>query len=269
MAGIGARLKAVLTSKSSKALDKVEDPAAALDLAYREQQKLLQKVKEGIVQISTTEKRLASGKKQHEDSIVRLDTQARAALAQGKEDLAREALNRKTIQQQELIALDEQVAAMAGQKEELIAREKQLRKKVETFRTKKEVMKAQYQAAKSQVKISETMSGLGSEDGVGAATQRALEKTEEMKARAGALTELESGGTFDSSAQLGAGGDDIDRQLDELGAGYQVEEQIQAMKAELGQSNQDKSALQAGADKSDTTDEPTEDAEVDTKEGQT
>ena len=51
---------------------------------------------------------------------------------------------------------------------------------------------------------------------VGLAMQRAVDKTENMKARADAVQELETAGTFDDLTALGSGDDDIDRQLKEL-----------------------------------------------------
>jgi phage shock protein A len=64
--------------------------------------------------------------------------------------------------------------------------------------------------------------------------QRALDKTENMKARADAVQELEAAGTFDDITQLGPGEDDIDRQLRELSSSSEVDSELAKMKAELG-----------------------------------
>jgi phage shock protein A len=65
--------------------------------------------------------------------------------------------------------------------------------------------------------------------------QRAEQKTEDMRARAGAVEELEAAGAFDDITQLGSGSqDDIDRELAALGTGGQVEDELSKMKAELG-----------------------------------
>jgi phage shock protein A len=55
-----------------------------------------------------------------------------------------------------------------------------------------------------------------------------------MRARAGAVEELEKAGTFDDLSQLGEGQDDIDRQLSQLSSGAQVDDELSKMKAELG-----------------------------------
>ena len=67
------------------------------------------------------------------------------------------------------------------------------------------------------MKISEAASGVGEEMAdVGMAMQRAVDKTENMRARANAMDELEAAGAFDDQLSLTAGQDDIDRQLHEL-----------------------------------------------------
>ncbi len=235
MAGLGGRMSTVFKAKISKMLDRAEDPAETLDYGYQKQVELLQNVKKGIADVTTSKKRLQMQSQKIEQSVVKLDTQARQALAQGREDLARAALERKTLAQTELQSLDSQIQQLATQQDQLTENEKKLRTKIETFRTKKEVIKAQYSAAEAQVKISEAANGVGEEMAdLGLAIQRAEDKTEEMRARAGAVEELEAAGTFDDLSQLGGGQDDIDRELAQLGAGAQVDDELAAMKAELG-----------------------------------
>ena len=235
MPGLGGRFSTVIKAKVSKMLDRAEDPAETLDYSYQKQLENLQNVKKGIADIVTAKKRLQMQSSKIEQSVVKLDTQARQALASGNEDLARVALERKNVAQTELQGLDQQIAELEGQQQKLIDSEQQLRAKVEAFRTKKEVIKAQYSAAEAQVKISEAANGVGEEMAdLGLAIQRAEDKTEEMRARAGAVEELEAAGTFDDLTQLGGGQDDIDRQLSELTTGTQVDDELAKMKAELG-----------------------------------
>jgi phage shock protein A len=77
--------------------------------------------------------------------------------------------------------------------------------------------------------------------------QRAVDKTENMRARAGAMEELEAAGAFDDNLALGSGQDDIDRQLHELTSQSQVDDDLARMKAELGQGGgADAPALEQG-----------------------
>lgn len=252
MAGMSGRMSTVIKAKISKLLDKAEDPGETLDYSYTRQLESLQQVKKGIADVVTAKKRLGMQAQKLEQSVVKLDTQARQALAQGNEELARTALERKQLAQTELQSLDQQVADLQAQQDKLTESEKRLRTKIEAFRTKKEVIKAQYSAAEAQVRISEAATGVGEEMAdVGLAMQRAVDKTEDMQARASAVEELESAGTFDDLTQIGSGQDDIDRELASLGTGGMVDDELAKMKAELGQGSSPPPAeLETGEGKS-------------------
>jgi len=239
-------MSTVFKSKVSRLLDRAEDPAETLEYGYQKQTELLQNVKKGIADVVTSKKRIQMQSQKLEQQVVKLDTQARQALAQGREDLARMALERKTLAQTELQSLDAQVAELENQQQQLTENERKLRQKIEAFRTKKEVIKAQYSAAEAQVRISEAANGVGEEMAdLGLAMQRAEEKTETMRARAGAVQELEAAGTFDDITSLGRG-DDIERELAQLSAGGQVDDELARMKSELGPGESDAPALEPG-----------------------
>jgi phage shock protein A len=228
-------MSTVIKAKVSRLLDRAEDPGETLDYGYQKQVELLQNVKKGIADVVTSKKRLQMQTEKLQQQVVKLDTQARQALAQGREDLARMALERKNLAQTELQSLDQQIAQLEQQQEQLTENEQKLRAKIEAFRTKKEVIKAQYSAAEAQVRISEAANGVGEQMAdLGLAIQRAQDKTENMKARADAVGELEAAGTFEDLTQLGDGQDDIDRQLHELTSGAQVDDELAKMKADLG-----------------------------------
>src|SRR5437660_12080724 len=235
MPGLSGRMSTIVKSKISKLLDRAEDPGETLEYSYQKQIELLQNVKKGIADVVTSKKRLQLQEENIKQQVVKLDTQARQALAAGQEDLARTALERKNIAQTELQSLDQQVAQLEQQQEQMTASEQKLKTKIEQFRSKKEVIKAQYSAAEAQVHISEAATGVGEEMAdVGLAMQRAMDKTEQMKARASAVEELEAAGTFDDLTQLDSGDDDIDKQLKELTSASQVDDELAKMKSELG-----------------------------------
>src|SRR4051795_13174664 len=235
MPGLGGRFSTVVKAKISKLLDRAEDPAETLDYSYQKQLESLQNVKKGIADVVTAKKRLQMQSTKLEQSVVKLDTQARQARSQGNEELARVALERKNVAQTELQSLDQQVTELEAQQQKLTESEQKLRTKIETFRTKKEVIKAQYSAAGAQVRISEAATGMGEQMAdVGLAMQRAVDKTEQMRARADAVSELEEAGTFEDLTALGAGQDDIDPQLSQLSSQSAVDDELSKMKAELG-----------------------------------
>src|SRR5206468_1594397 len=109
MPGLAGRMSTVIKAKISKLLDRAEDPAETLDYGYQKQVESLQNVKKGIADVVTAKKRLQMQSQKYEQQVVKLDTQARQALSQGREDLARAALERKAVIQGELQSLDTQV----------------------------------------------------------------------------------------------------------------------------------------------------------------
>ena len=253
MPGLSGRMTTVVKAKISHLLDRAEDPAETLDYSYEKQLEQLQNVKQGIADVATAKKRLQSQESNINEQIAKLDDQARQAMGAGREDLARAALERKHLAEGEMQSLDQQVTQLEDQQQQLIDSEKKLQAKVETFRTKKEVVKAEYSAAEAQVQISAAATGVGEEMAdVGLATQRALDKTENMKARADAVSELEAAGTFEDLGQLGPPQEDIDRQLEQLGRSSAVDEDLAKLKAELGQGTKPAPQLDSGAPDDET-----------------
>ena len=234
MAGLLSRAATVIKAKFSKLLDRAENPAETLDYSYEQQLRLLQNVKRGIVDVTTSKKRLSMQTAQLEQNLVKLDTQAREALAAGRRTSPAQALERKTLVQQQLQDLDQQIAQLEAQQEKLVASEKQLQAKVEAFRSQKEVIKAQYSAAEAQVRIGEAATGIGDQMAdTGLAIQRAKDKTEQMQARASAIEELIEAGTLED---ITAGGDktQLDRELEKIQSSSQVDRELARLKAEVG-----------------------------------
>ena len=238
MAGLIAREWTDVKAKISHLLDRAEDPSETLDYAYERQVEQLQNVKKGIADVVTSKKRLQLQEATLHEQADKLDGQARQAMAAGQEDLARTALERKQLIVGEVGSLDQQVAELESEQEKLTSSEQQLHTKIEAFRSKKEVIKAQYSAAQAQVQISEAATGIGDQmEDVGLAMQRAVDKTEDMKARASAVEELQAAGTLDDLTALGPPQDDIDRQLEQLGSKSKVDDEFAKLKAQLAPGN--------------------------------
>jgi phage shock protein A len=238
MPGLMARLSLIFKAKFSKALDRAENPNETLDYSYEEQLRQLQNVKRGIADVTTAKKRLEMQYASMQQQVDKLDGQARQALQAGHEDLAREALTRKTAVQAQLEAIMQQGQQLEAQQAKLVEGEKTLSAKIEAFRSQKEVIKAQYSAAEAQVRIGEAATGIGEHMAdVGMAVQRAKDKTEQMQARASAIDELTAAGSLEDFT---SSGDDIDRQLAQISQGGQVDDELAKMKAELGKSDEPK-----------------------------
>ncbi len=226
------RLTLTLKAKISHLLDRAEDPAEILDYGYQTQVERLNGLRRDLADLVTAKKRVAQLRDRRQDRFQRLESNARRALELGREDLARQALERKLVVGEELLGLDQQVSELEYQQAQMVAREREARARLEQFRARKEVTKAQYAAAKAQLAISEAAAGLSSQlQDAGLRIERTMDRVEGMNARADAIQELERAGTLDP---IGTGEDDIDRQLRELTSGGSVDAQISRMKLELG-----------------------------------
>lgn len=231
--GLWQRFTLIFKSKANKALNKAEDPREVLDYSYEKQLELLQKVRRGVADVATSRKRIELQVQGLAKQEVKLEEQARAALAANREDLAREALVRRSGLHQQIADLNAQLVQLQEQEEKLIVASQQLQSKVESFRTRKETIKATYSAAEAQTKINEAFSGISSELGdVGLAVQRAEDKTAEMQARAGAIDELMASGAL--SDPSGMSKDSITVELERMASDSEVEAQLAAMKNQLG-----------------------------------
>nr|MBA3619448.1 PspA/IM30 family protein [Acidothermales bacterium] len=204
-----------------------------LDYSYQRQLEMLQKVRRGVADVATSRKRLElqmSGLRQQSD---KLEGQGRQALAAGREDLAREALTRRSGVQQQMADLQTQYASLQAEEEKLTLASQRLQTKVESFRTRKETIKATYTAAEAQTKIGEAFSGISEEMGdVGLAVQRAEDKTQAMQARAGAIDELLASGALDDAS--GTSKDDITAELERMSSDSQVEVEMARLRGEIG-----------------------------------
>ncbi len=229
--GMVSRMSTIVKSKMNRILDKAEDPRETLDYAYEKQMEMLRNVKRGVVEMVTTKRRLQLQAAKVQESIATLENQARQALGAGREDLARLALQRKQAALIELDGLDQQVGNLELEQEKLAIAEKRLQAKVEAFRTKKEIIKAQYSAAQAQVRIGAALSGISEEMGdVSLSIERAETKTEHLRARAGAIDELAAAGVLEDFTGRE---DDIGRQLAQLTAAQNVDDELGALKAGL------------------------------------
>jgi phage shock protein A len=234
MPGTSGRISTVAKAKISALLDRVENPAEAIDYAYERQVEDLRTLKEAIADLVTAKKQLEARKADQSERAERLGAEAGGALSAGNEELARAALERKQQITSELETLDQQLAELETEQDRLTAAEKRLRTKLESFRTSKEVVKAQYSAAEAEVRFSEAAAGVGDDVAdIGQAMERVLDKTETMKARARAIEQLEESGAFNELTPLAPAQDDTEEELARLQSKSDVDDELAKLKAEL------------------------------------
>lgn len=228
--GLMNRISTVIKQKVNTILDKHEDPREALEYSFVKQRELLNKLRRDMAEVITAKKRLEIQKAKLWDNIRTLDDQAARAVDQDKEDLAKLALQRKNANMMQLQELNKQITEMQLEQDKLEDTEKRLSTKVEEFRSKKEIIKAQYTAAEAQVRIKENVTGISEEmTDVGMALDKAEDKTEKMKAKSQALDDMiDSGSLTDYSTDK----DDIEKELEESSIKDSVDQELAKLKAE-------------------------------------
>ncbi len=222
----------IVAAKANKAIDAAENPNEMLDYSYEQMLDHITQVRRALVDIAASKKQLELQEQQLQHSIDHLQDQAKAALAEGREDLAREALSRKAAAQEQINAMEPQHQQLAEEEQKMEQTLSALQQRVNSFRSQKEVMKAQYTAAQAESSVNEEAAGISKSFGdSGAELQRAQDKIANMQARAGAMDELLQSGVLED---VGGGTDDIQRELDEAGANAEVDKELAALKAQIG-----------------------------------
>jgi phage shock protein A len=227
-----SRAHDIIAAKADKALDAAENPNEMLDYSYTQMLDQVTRVRRGLVDIAASRKRTELQAQQLEKTAAHLGDQAQAALGQGREDLAREALSRKSAAQQQISDLQEQHADLEDQEEKLGQALAKLQQRVDGFRSQKEVMKAQYTAAQASASVNASAAGVSTDfNDTGEAINRARDKIATMQARAGAMDELLESGVLED---VGGNTDDIQDELDKAATDSDVDRELAALKAKMG-----------------------------------
>ena len=225
----------ILQAKANKALDAAEKPDELLDLSYEDMLDQITRVRRGLVDIAASRRQAELQGQQLQHSVDHLQDQAKTALAQGNEELAREALSRRAAAQAQVEDLSSQRDQLAEQEEKLEHTLEVMQKRVSDFRSQKEVLKAEYSVAEAEAAPGDPATGL----------QRALDQVATMQARAGAVDELIQSGVLED---VGGDTDEIQEELDQAGSTADVDRQLAALKAEIGPGAPKPPELTAGAD---------------------
>jgi phage shock protein A len=229
--GLMQRFSTLFKAKASKTLDKYEDPRETLDYSYERTLEMLQKMRRAVADVATSRKRIELQAQQLQRSAEKLEGQASQAVSQNREDLAREALTRRQAIGTQLTDLQAQHDQLKAEEARMVEASRRLQAKVDSFRIRKETMKANYTAAEAQTKVNEAISGIGEEMGdVGLAMQRAEDKVAQMQARSGALDELMASGALDDASMSS---DRLQAELDRGFAEPAVEAELARLKGEL------------------------------------
>lgn len=226
-------LRNVLEIKADAALSQSEDPAQVFERSYSLQSEKLQQMKQAIADVISHEKEVEMYEAQATLKSSRLDDQARQALQQNREDLARLALQQKEALSVQLTGLKEQFEHLHADHLRLAQAYQQAEQRLQTFRNQKDMATTQYQAALAEAKAGQIATGLDAQSAqMNEAMQRAQNRVLQAQAHAQAYTTLMESGEL-GSLSGDPGQTPLDQQLQQLTSQHNVDEQLAALKQQL------------------------------------
>jgi phage shock protein A len=226
------RVADLLQAKTHSLLNKLEDPNEQLDLSYEKMISGLQETKQHLAEVVTEQKLLERQMDQAKQEADQAQDNAKLAVQSSREDLAREALVKRQAAQEKLQSLGKAHDNISAQVEKLIGYQKTLESRIEQFRTQKEVMKSSYAAAQAQVKVTESLTGVGDHlSHVGDTMRRAEDKVAGAQAKADAMDGLLKAGVLHDPLDRRSSSE---KELDAIRSDSAIDAELAKLKAELG-----------------------------------
>jgi phage shock protein A len=223
MMGIFSRLGTLIKSNINDMISKAEDPEKMLNQVLVDMKQQLVEAKKQVAVSIADEKRL---RKQYEDEEAKAkDWERKAMMAVRAQDdnLAREALVRKSEHEENAATLQKQWALQKQAVEKLKEQLRTLNNKIEEAKRKKNILIARKKRAEAQQAIQKTMSGL-SDASAFETFDRMASKIDQLEAEAEAGAEIAGELT----------GDTLDRKFEKLEAGHGADHMLAELKAKMG-----------------------------------
>ncbi len=224
------RISAIFRAKANGLADDMEDPKLSLDYSLYRLEENRQRVNQSLIEISTARKQLENTRASLYNAVEKYQEQAQTAADLGRDDLALKALDRKQEAYSRIADLDQNLAGLENQLESLKESQANLERKIALFQSKKEELKAVYDASRAQIRLKEQLYGISNDlADIGYTIQRAEARILEMRSRAEAIDGLVEEGLLRDALEPNK--DDIDRELDRLTRRQLVEEELARLKA--------------------------------------
>jgi phage shock protein A len=206
-----SRFVSLMKAMFGRMLGHFEDPEMMLEQTYQELQSNLIQVRQAVAQAIATEKQLEGQLQKNRDQAATWQNRAAMAVQQGNDDLARQALQRKTQYAQAAADLEVQLKSQKEATATLRQRLTDLEGEVQKAYTKKQVLIARDKAATATSKANEIISKT-SANGAMSVIERMEQKVTEKESKAAALAEL-GGDTLDKKFKNFEGQVDIEHEL--------------------------------------------------------
>jgi phage shock protein A len=224
----------ILQGKTNHLLNTLEDPNETLDLSYDKMVSALQESKRQLADVVAERISLDTQIATVTASITKADDNAKKAIQAGKDDLARQVLELKKQDTTKQTALQTTRDTLFANETKITDYCNKLQQRIESFKTQKEVLKAQTTAAAAQSHVMESLTGIDRSMGdVGDALQRAQDNASHAQAKASALESMLDSGTLQDPLDSRSS---VDKQIDALNTTSTVDDELAKLKAEMSNS---------------------------------
>jgi phage shock protein A len=219
---IFSRLGTLLKSNVNDAISKAEDPEKMLTQMLLDMQQQMVEAKKQVAVAIADEKRLQKQFEQEKQLAVEWEKKAMLAVKAGNDELAKQALLRKTEHEKLALGYEQQWTAQKTSVDQLKGALQTLNTKIEEAKRKKNLLVARAKRAEAQKTIAETLDGISSTSAF-ETMSRMEEKISKKEAEAQATYELAEA----------TSGDDLQKKFDAL-QNVEADDALAALKAKMG-----------------------------------
>ncbi|ROL61487.1 PspA/IM30 family protein [Bacteroidetes/Chlorobi group bacterium ChocPot_Mid] len=186
--GIFNRIADVVKANINELLDKAEDPEKMLKQMVIEMEESINQTALAVARAIANEKTLERKIEKAKKDALDWEQKAVKALNSGREDLAKAALEKKSIETRNFTDLEPVFLQAKETSEKLRNRLATLKSKLDEARTRQNTLIARSQAAKAEKQVSQAMAGVGSD--AFSKFDKFERKVEQIEAEASAFGEL-------------------------------------------------------------------------------
>lgn len=222
MAGIFARITDIFKANINDLLDKAEDPEKMIKQMVIEMEEAVNKATTAVGSAIANEKQLERTYEDKKRLSGEWADRAMKAVNAGRDDLAKQALEKKNMFAKAALDLEKPVAEAHSTATTLRGQLEQLKSKLEEARVRQGTLIARHQAAQAKKVISKSIAGIG--DGAFANFDKYEQKVLKAESEADAFSELAGESTS------------LDEEFKKLEAGSGVDEELAQLKAAAGRS---------------------------------
>ena len=230
--GIFGRLTDIMKANINDLLDRSEDPEKMIKQMVLEMEEAVNKATLAVGQAIANEKSLERQYNRQTSQMEDWQQKAVQAVQAGRDDLASQALQRKNTIGQNVNDLERMLGEARTSSQSLRGQLDQLKAKLDEARMRQNTLIARSQAAKAKKQVAQSFAGVGSD---------AFSKFEKLEQKV-EKSEAEA----DAFAQLAGENTSLEDEFKALGASSAADDELAALKAQLGMGGSSAGQLEQG-----------------------